>query len=116
MLTLITVVVQMSSMNTHLHAMTRSIWLERIWTIQEFALAAKATVHYGPISCVWDAFNAAIMDDFNQLVFTFEIEDSEDERFRLLYALRESTRSLRSSTRSLRSKAKTKQTQSQIPD
>jgi hypothetical protein len=102
-------------MNSHLFEMIRSVWLERIWTIQEFALAANATVHYGPVSCSWEAFSEAIRDDYNQLVFTFEIEDPKDERFRLLCALRESTRSLRPKSKKSKT-SKTKQTQPETID
>ena len=62
--------------------------------LQAFSLAANATVHYGPVSCAWEAFSAAIMEEYNQLVFTFESYDSKDERLRALCALRDYTRNL----------------------
>ncbi|KAK7228091.1 hypothetical protein V2G26_000261 [Clonostachys chloroleuca] len=40
-------------------AMESSRWFERVWTFQEFILASKGTVHFGPYAMPWRYFALA---------------------------------------------------------
>jgi hypothetical protein len=69
--------------------MPNSLWLQRLWTLQESALANKATIHYGSLTCDWDGFCGLVLNrrDLSKDVIldcTFVPKTLETYRLRML--------------------------------